>query len=1101
MLIHRLSLILALALALGLGLLARAALADTTPPGSSPLNFVPVGDVTVFTTDDPDGAGAELWATDGTAAGTRRLFDLCPGPCFGTVAYAARTGEKLFFVSQLRLWVTDGTPQGTVPLTQPPVVLPSPFNVRPRWIPERGILIFGAEGVGTGLEPWVTDGTPGGTRRLADIAPGPSTSSMQGITAFGGMALFFANPLGQPVGLWKTDGTPEGTVLVENTPFSAGTFVNSTVISGGLLYFSAYGTLAVTDGTASGTRTLRDFPFSGSSALHPAGVHGLIALGNGVAFVVDDGLLGEELWVSDGTEAGTRPVSAFGPPDPFAGLADVWRTVIRGTLYFSADDGIHGYELWASDGTPEGTRLVLDLCPGPCSTSVTLLRDLGGAIYFAANDGVHGNEFWRTDGTAAGMVRITDLCPGSCSAFVIPQAEINGWVLFSDLSPDGTYTLWRTDGTPQGTSRLTFFQVSQQIALNQGADGRIYLAGYDPVHGLEPWVTDGTPEGTRLLADLVPQDEPGSGEEGLTLTAGEVACDASRLRGFLERLSPTPSPSKAPGVNLTLTASGDFAGLAYSGNGPGTAEHHLAFAANPEETTLLRNPARLQLASLSLTRNPTLSDLVAAANSPDALSLRLNPTLNLSSPDPATLITLDNRTGNANATNARPGRGLGPLLAACHQPLPAEDVHVLRVLARIARADVPNGPARLALFRGEQPGVYRIDVYPPPGINGQLSAELKVTRADDGTLQTGILRLLPPCAGGEAEGCAPLSLHLIRPVFSGQFWDQSVTVRQGVGGPGNVAFGWGALLGGTTWMRPLEGDSEPAGGSIDEAAVTCDARRLGGFLGRLRASTPNSPRTVGVNLATSATGDFAGIAYTGNTHLAFSSNPEETTLLRNPARLQLASLSLSRNALNSDLVAPRAADALVLALDPTRGTADPANLLTLDNVSGPTGRPSGARPGRGLADLLRPCHLGLTAGDVHLLRVLSKIVRAEAPGVTSSEIALFRGLAPDSYRIDAYLHDSSGTPLGRLSAELTVTRAGDGSLAGGDLRLLGACTAGQTDHCTSYVGTAALLLARPAGAGQTGGATPYRVETSGGPAETVVDWGDLLGGTSWRRPL
>lgn len=38
----------------------------------------------------------------------------------------------------------------------------------------------------------------------------------------------------------------------------------------------------------------------------------------------------------------------------------------------------------------------------------------------------------------------------------------------------------------------------------RSANGRVFFAGDDGVHGLEPWVTDGTPQGTALVGDLQP---------------------------------------------------------------------------------------------------------------------------------------------------------------------------------------------------------------------------------------------------------------------------------------------------------------------------------------------------------------------------------------------------------------------------------------------------------------------------------------------------------------------------------------------------------------------------------------------------------------------
>ncbi len=75
----------------------------------------------------------------------------------------------------------------------------------------------------------------------------------------------------------------------------------------------------------------------------------------GLYFVATDGgTFGDELWVTDGTAAGTRRLTDFGPAAAFdptqSGIdPDPWQlgAVARGKLYFRANDGIHGRELWA----------------------------------------------------------------------------------------------------------------------------------------------------------------------------------------------------------------------------------------------------------------------------------------------------------------------------------------------------------------------------------------------------------------------------------------------------------------------------------------------------------------------------------------------------------------------------------------------------------------------------------------------------------------------------------------------------------------------------------------------------------------------------------
>ena len=321
--------------------------------------------------------------------------------------------------------------------------------------------------------------------------------------------------------------------------------------------------------------------------------------------------------------------------------------------------------------------------------------------------------------------------------------------------------------------------------------------------------------------------------------------------------------------------------------------------------------------------------------------------------------------------------------------------------------------------------------------------------------------------------------------------------------PGSVSTDWSAF--------PEGEDGEgapPPSFPLTGAEVSCDAARLAALARRVSVDLPNSSKEASVALFLTRTGDFAGLAYSGLTvpgseHLlAFSTNPEESTLLRNPGRPQLFSLSATRNDLSSDLVAPGNPNEIRLTLNPTLGSnPSPGSLLVLDNVRRPDGSPTATRPGRGLADLLEPCHDKLTKADVHLFRLLARLIRVRAQGAARYELAIFRGEEPHSYRVDIWAYGTAGAELGKIAVRVDATYDSLGQLNRGTLRAFGPCGNSQETDCTTLTAPGVVEIVTPTDAGEISRSTESLVGIGAGPDQDDIDWIRVLQGTTWRQPL
>jgi ELWxxDGT repeat protein len=475
-----------------------------TAPGSPlftvsmpPRGFISLGNRALFSTADPRTSDEGiLWSTDGTAPGTVAVSSsLCPAPCGNIRPLAVWHGLALLQGSAPpHLLRSDGTPAGTFPLTGPlgiihPVEIQAP--------PSGSFFFFNACSPSLQCGLWRSDGTPAGTGELKG-AGGLSFGGAHSFAVRGDRLFFVAQPGLSRVGLWSTDGTPEGTVLLGE---ASGYPVVATPSH---VFFASGETgqdLWVTEGTPGSARPLAHFP-PGSCSPAPDSVcdipdvNSMAAFGDAVYFFAHRPGHNAEIWRSDGTRPGTRPLIELpAAADPVLNLQRIgghW-------LFLSAPPGQPETFWTVDDGFTRAAPLTG--CDGGCPDFAGSLTAPGPATWlFIGKDPFHGEEAWITDGTGPGTRRLVDACPGECSG-IRPVDDLkdafpgpSGKTYFRVYPREDAYyeaagdELWVTDGTPAGTRRVArhFSEVGFAGSLALFCPIRLENPAY------ELWSTDGT---------------------------------------------------------------------------------------------------------------------------------------------------------------------------------------------------------------------------------------------------------------------------------------------------------------------------------------------------------------------------------------------------------------------------------------------------------------------------------------------------------------------------------------------------------------------------------------------------------------------------------
>ena len=512
--------------------------------GSYPANITAFGSGVLFTAHEP-ATGEELWFSDGTAGGTKRLSDITPGSGDAGIQTITVAGNRAYFSAKdggiyvNYLYSTDGT-------AVEPAKTPSP-DLR-SLSSSSNLVVDGASVyfVNAMFQLWKSDGTAEGTTRLLQLGRVPPE-----IFVSQGNRLYFPAFSDGSYDLWRSDGTATTTVKISGTGtshlasfpnrilFESQVYLQTTTTSGNYELWRTNGTdTDLMSTTENFDLTSMDFYGNPTyaqagdklflSAKTTASNHALYKVEGGSLSLVADGIApsymvpfgsslvfqgnqtasGTELWISDGTAAGTHQLldlvagtnSSY--PGPIAALGN--------KLVFGASGA--GNKLWVSDGTPGNATSIASFSTEP-GISPQDFYLIGGKLFFTASDPVHGREFWTTDGTADGTTLTKDIFPGSGSG---PEGKPGGEdteAAFGNKlcfgADDGVHgsELWCSDGTEAGTALVKDINPGAAGAGIYGlkvAAGKLWFGADDGTHGFELWSTDGTAAGTHMAADLAP---------------------------------------------------------------------------------------------------------------------------------------------------------------------------------------------------------------------------------------------------------------------------------------------------------------------------------------------------------------------------------------------------------------------------------------------------------------------------------------------------------------------------------------------------------------------------------------------------------------------
>jgi len=447
------------------------------PSPSSPKHFT-VYDGKVYFAAESQNEGREVWSTDGTPEGTKILVDYTSGTNSSYVSRMAVADGSLWFIEGdsggvYNLVRSDGTTTGTETFET---------DVRPN---ELAVSKDGLYYIKAKVNEWVGDTmkyTSGGNKNdlfqgndFESLTPGENTlfltQKINGLDA--ALTQLEGNNIKILRHLDKNFDGPKEMTTIGDTLFFAGEHSN---LEGKELFKADGSTFSL----------VKDInPGEASSNLSH-----LTPMNEKLYFTATTVAEGNELWVSDGTEAGTHIVKDINPGTDGSAISSI--TAIDNKLYFNAISADGDNELWISDGTEDGTKLLININKEPISglTPKSNIYRVGDKFVF-----MKGNEVWVSDGTAEGTADT-----GEASNAISLNADMGDYKVLL-LRNNGSYKIMKTDGTLEGTSIIENFDDIDSDFLAVTGDKLFFVGSKASGETEKLYVSDGTADSAEPFLD------------------------------------------------------------------------------------------------------------------------------------------------------------------------------------------------------------------------------------------------------------------------------------------------------------------------------------------------------------------------------------------------------------------------------------------------------------------------------------------------------------------------------------------------------------------------------------------------------------------------